>query len=72
MVADDITFHISVDTEILQKQLSNLERLVRATSGGAERSEFHRGWCACLEAVMACFTAPLPVKTTGPVQSKEL
>jgi hypothetical protein len=59
---EEITLKIAVDSDVLQKQLNHLKRLVEATSGNADRSEFHRGWCAAIEAVKACFTVPLEVR----------
>jgi hypothetical protein len=55
-MADELVVRLRLDTEVIQKQICNLKLLIDATGHGAERSEFHRGWCACLDAVLTSLT----------------
>jgi hypothetical protein len=69
-MADELVVRLRLDTDVIQKQICNLKLLVDATGHGAERSEFHRGWCACLDAVLASMAAPVtaefPPHADGP------
>jgi hypothetical protein len=70
-MADELVVRLRLDTDVIQKQICNLKLLVDATGHGAERSEFYRGWCACLDAVLtslttAPVTAEFPSHADGP------
>jgi hypothetical protein len=71
-MADELVVRLRLDTDVIQKQINNLKLLVDATGHGAERSEFHRGWCACLDAVLASMTVPVTHSTMTVPRTAEL
>jgi hypothetical protein len=52
---DHLNLHVSIDTAVVVKQVKNFRALVKASDVTKGRSEFDRGWHACLKAVAACF-----------------